>query len=257
MTRVLHLEHEGELAELHIDRPERLNAINLEVIAALEDALDYLEATPPLALILSSSGERAFVAGGDLKELAALTTREEAFAMAMRMERVLHRLERLPTLVLAAIDGDAYGGGCEIAVACDVRVAHAQARLGWTQIKFGLTPGWGGATRLAAIVGRSRALLWLASCAVVSVEEAERAGLIEVVAAQTSARKQAREMATHIAAQSPLAIRTLKEILSPSASARAGIRRERETFTTLWASRDHLDAVHAFFDGHPPTWKGE
>jgi len=257
----VHLEtlDEGRVAHLCIDRPTRRNAIDVDAMNTLAHHFDTLEAMPNLlAVVLSSTGDQAFIAGGDLKAFRDLHDRGPARAMVTQMTTLLERFEHLPAPIIAAIDGDAFGGGCEILLSCDLRVAHHTARFGFTQIRFGLTPGWGGATRLARQVGRHRALHWLVTGAIVNAPEAETAGLIEVCTPQ-AARPVALELAHKIARQSPLAVRGLKRALHLATRDQdAGARvAEREAFVDLWLSDDHFEAVEAFFAKRDPRWSGQ
>ena len=152
------LEWNGNIAILSICRPEQRNALNLASMDEIATHLDELENTTKLrALIIMSEGEKSFVAGGDLKEFNQLKTQEQGLAMAQKMASILNRLEYLPVPVIAAMEGDAYGGGWELLCACDIRIGSEKAKIGFRQAHFGLTPGWGGTTRLIRLVGFSQA----------------------------------------------------------------------------------------------------
>ena len=149
-------ESEG-LAVLTIDRPHARNAIALDTMAQLEKAID--EAAGAQALVIKGAGDRAFVSGGDLKELSALRTEEDAAAMAKRMRSICDQLAAFPAPVIAVLNGHAFGGGAEVAVAADIRVAADDIKIAFNQVTLEIMPAWGGAERLAALVGKSRALL--------------------------------------------------------------------------------------------------
>ncbi len=151
------LELDDGLAVVTIDRPHARNAISLETMGQLEKALDGAEGAR--ALVITGAGDRAFVSGGDLKELSALRTVQDASAMAWRMRSICDRLANFPTPVLAALNGHALGGGAEVAVAADIRLAADDIKIGFNQVSFAIMPAWGGAERLAALVGYSKALL--------------------------------------------------------------------------------------------------
>src|SRR6202041_1823571 len=146
------LEFDSGLAVLTIDRPHARNAISLETMGQLENALD--EAAAARTLVITGSGDRAFVSGGDLKELSALRTEEDAAAMAKRMRTICDRLASFPAPVIAALNGHALGGGAEVAVAADIRLAADDIKIGFNQVSLAIMPAWGGAERLADLVGR-------------------------------------------------------------------------------------------------------
>ncbi|MGO4758059.1 enoyl-CoA hydratase/isomerase family protein, partial [Streptomyces sp. 2MCAF27] len=154
---MVELELQDGLAFVTIDRPHACNAIDLDTMGQLEKALDAADGA--LALAVTGAGEKAFVSGGDLKELARLRTEREAADMALRMRALCDRIASFPGPVLAALNGHALGGGAELAVAADIRVAADDIRIGFNQTKLAIVPAWGGAERLARLVGPGRALL--------------------------------------------------------------------------------------------------
>ncbi len=172
------------LAVLTIDRPHARNAIALQTMDQLEDALGA--AAGAQALVIRGAGDRAFVSGGDLKELSALRTEEDAAAMAKRMRTVCDRIADFPAPVIAALNGHAFGGGAEVAVAADIRVAADDVKIAFNQVQLEIMPAWGGAERLATLVGRSRALLLAGSGTAVDATEAQRLGLVDVVLPRAS-----------------------------------------------------------------------
>src|SRR6186997_606054 len=173
------LELDDGLAIVTIDRPHARNAISLETMDQFDKALDGAEGAS--ALVITGAGDRAFVSGGDLKELAALRTELEASAMAWRMRSICDRIAGFPGPVIAAMNGHALGGGAEVAVAADIRIAADDIKIGFNQVSLAIMPAWGGAERLAAIVGRGKALLLAGSGTVLGAAEAERVGLIDRV----------------------------------------------------------------------------
>ncbi len=158
--QMVDLELDDGLAVLTIDRPHARNAISLDTMAELEKALDALDAAKTArALVITGAGDRAFVSGGDLKELSAIRTIEEASAMAWRMRTICDRFAQFPAPVIAALNGHAFGGGAEVAVAADIRVAADDIKIAFNQVSLEIMPAWGGAERLAALVGPGKALL--------------------------------------------------------------------------------------------------
>ncbi|MFJ1456230.1 enoyl-CoA hydratase/isomerase family protein [Nocardia sp. N2S4-5] len=162
-----------------INRPHARNAIAPDTMDQLDKAIDA--AAGARALVLTGAGDRAFVSGGDLKELAALRTEAQAAEMAWRMRGICDRLAAFPGPVVAALNGHALGGGAEVAVAADIRIAADDIKIGFNQVSLAIMPAWGGAERLAALVGRSRALLLAGSGAILDAAAAERAGLVDRV----------------------------------------------------------------------------
>ena len=185
------------LAVITINRPDARNAIAPATMGELEHALDAVAGAR--ALVITGAGERAFVSGGDLKELAAIRTEPAARAMALRMRRICDRLAAFPGPVVAALNGHAYGGGAEVAVAADIRVAADDTRIGFTQVNLAIMPAWGGLERLAALVGRGRALLLAGTGTVLDAAAAERIGLVDLVLPRASFAAGWRELAASLA----------------------------------------------------------
>jgi enoyl-CoA hydratase/carnithine racemase len=215
-------------------------------MTAFERHLDALEPLPDLAaVLLSTHGDRAFIAGGDLKAFHTLTSHDDAASMSGRMRAILDRFEALPSPLIAAIDGHAFGGGAELLLACDLRFAHASSTLCFSQLRFALSPGWGAAHRLRARVGRQRALYLLLSMAPISAADALTWGLIEHISHDAPALAAAQAFAAHLCDQPLRAVRSLKRALRDPTQ-------EAAIFNDLWASPDHADAVAAFLSAPKP-----
>ena len=243
----LRVEVADGLAVLTIDRPRARNAIGLRTMDALERALDGLAEQPLGALVVRGAGEGAFVSGGDLKELSQIRDEDGAIAMATRMRGLLDRVATFPAPVIAAVNGHALGGGAEVAVAADLRVAADDIRIGFTQVQLGIMPAWGGAERLAELVGRSRALLLIGTGRVLEAAEAERAGLVDVVAPRESFEATWRALAAEFASLPTGAGAAIKEVISAArpndhpALEGAAVRR----FAKLWVGEEHWRAADA------------
>ena len=192
------VEHDGPVTILTIDRPAARNAIARSTMQELAAALDEIERSAARVLVVTGAGTRVFVAGGDLKELAAIRTHDEAAAMARTMRSVLDRVATLPIPVLAAVNGDAYGGGAEVAVACDMRIAADDVRCGFNQVALGIMPAWGGIERLTALVGRGRALALMTTGRVLDAAAAHEQGLFDEVVARESFDARWHELAEQI-----------------------------------------------------------
>jgi enoyl-CoA hydratase/carnithine racemase len=193
------LEHDGPVTVLTIDRPDARNAIARATMRELADALEELERSEARVLVVTGAGTRVFVAGGDLKELATIRTHDEAADMARTMRSVLDRLATLPVPVVAALNGDAYGGGAEVAVACDIRIAADDVRCGFNQVALGIMPAWGGIERLTALVGRGRALALMTTGRVLGAGAALEQGLFDEVVPREQFDARWREVAEQIA----------------------------------------------------------
>lgn len=233
------------VAVLTIDRPHARNAIGLATIGDLGAALDAIEREPVNVLVVRGAGDRAFVSGGDLKELSAIRDEDGAIDMATRMRRLLDRFATFPVPVIAAINGHALGGGAEVAVAADVRVAADDVQIGFTQVRLAIMPAWGGAERLAELVGRSRAMLLIAEGTRLTAAEAEGVGLVERVAPRAEFDATWRRLAEAFARLPAGAGRSIKDVI---ASAKPHAHPELETeavrhFARLWVGDDHWRAA--------------
>jgi len=247
------------VATLTIRRPEVKNAIDLATMDELDRAVAALEADRALQAAIVTGAGGTFVSGGDLKSLETLEGIEAGRAMSRRMQAILLRLEGLEVPVVAAIEGYALGGGAEVALACDIRIAGADAQIGFKQIAMGIMVGWGGGQRLRALVGRARALELLLTGDMMDGEEAYRVGLVNRVVPPGNALTEAEALARRVAAQPPLAVRAIKRALyqGEAMPRERGIAYEAECFAVLWGSRDHGEAVRAFFEKRPPAFRGE
>ncbi len=237
------------IAVLTVDRPAVHNAIGLTTMPELAHVLDHLEKSSHLsALVLTGAGERTFVSGGDLKELEQLTTHEAAAAMSRRMQNLMARLSGLAIPVIGAINGDSFGGGCEVALACDMRIASSRARFAFKQVTIGITPAWGGRNRLVELVGRSLALRLMLTGEVLNAAEAMRIGLVDQVVEPGAVLDAALALARQIAANPNSAVRAIKRQVNAGAGlgGEAAVEFEADSFARTWISEDHLKAVAAW-----------
>jgi len=231
--RVVELEWDDSLAVITINRPQARNAIAPLTMDQLDEALD--RATGALALVIRGAGERAFVSGGDLKELAALRTEEAAAGMAERMRSVCDRIAGFPAPVIAALNGHALGGGAEVAVAADIRIAADDIKIGFNQVTLAIMPAWGGAERLAALVGRGRALLLAGSGTVLTAAEAEQVGLGDRVLPRESFDDGWRSIGRSLANKPAGEIKRVMGGVSPAEAVGA--------FARLWVADEHWAAA--------------
>ena len=234
------------LAVITIDRPAARNAIGSATTAELDAALAELEQRDDVAvLVITGGGDRAFVSGGDLKELSAVRTHADAMTMALRVRGVLDRIADFPAPVIAALNGHAVGGGAEVALAADIRIAADDIRIGFNQVTLGIMPAWGGAERLAQAVGRSRALLAIGTGEQYDAATARDLGLVDIVVPRSEFHERWRALAHQLAGQAPGATRAIKSVVAPAAPAlhRQFAAAASDAFATLWAADAHWAAV--------------
>src|SRR5262249_54732345 len=237
------------VAVLTVDRPAVHNAIGLTTMPELARVLDHLEdSSAPSVLVFTGAGDKTFISGGDLKELEQLTTHAAAASMSRQMQGLMDRLSRLPVPVIAAINGDSFGGGCEVALACDIRIASSRARFAFKQVTIGITPAWGGRGRLMGLVGRSIALRLMLTGEVIDAAEAARIGLVDRVVEPGEQFDAALTLARQVAANPDSAVRAIKRQIDEGSGlvGEAAIELEADSFARTWGSDDHLRAVAAW-----------
>jgi enoyl-CoA hydratase/carnithine racemase len=227
------VEFDDGLAIVTIDRPHARNAISLETMDQLEKALDGAEGA--CALVITGAGDRAFVSGGDLKELSALRTELEASSMAFRMRSICDRIAGFPTPTIAVLNGHALGGGAEFAVAADIRLAADDIKIGFNQVTLEIMPAWGGAERLVTLVGYSKALLLAGTGSVLGATEAQRIGLVDKVLPRTSFDDDWRAIAKSMATRPAGEIKRVMKGVSTTEAVAA--------FARLWVADEHWAAA--------------
>jgi enoyl-CoA hydratase len=248
-------DHDG-VALVTIVRPEVLNALSFGVVGEIAGAFEGLDANPECrAIVLTGDGARAFAAGADIKELAVQNptdlAREDPFTHWDRIRRI-----RKP--IVAAVRGFALGGGCELAMACDVIIAGDDARFGQPEIKLGVMPGAGGTQRLTRAIGKARAMDLILTGRTIEAREAETAGLVSRVVPAAETLSAAIEVAGVIASMSPIATMAAKRAVlrAEELPLEAGLELERRDFYLLFASEDQREGMAAFSEKRTPTWKG-
>jgi enoyl-CoA hydratase len=247
------------LAIVTLDRPKALNALNTHTLDELDSTFETLAGDPAVRVILlTGAGGRAFAAGADIRELAAIPP-EEGRAFSLRGQAIFRRIETLGKPVIACIQGFALGGGCELAMACTLRIAANDARFGQPEVKLGIVAGYGGTQRLPRLVGRGTALKLLLSGAIVDADEALRIGLVDEVVPAAELMTRGEALAMEIAANAPLAIaetlRAVDEGLNLPLD--LALLREAARFGELCATKDKSEGTKAFLEKRAPTWKGE
>ena len=244
------------VALVTIDRPEALNALSFDLLDELADALERLDADPACgAIVLTGAGERAFAAGADIGELSIQTP---ASLVGEGRFDVWDRIAAIGLPIVAAVRGFALGGGCELAMACDVIVAGDDARFGQPEIRIGVMPGAGGTQRLTRAIGQARAMELILTGRQIDAAEASAAGLVSRVVPAATTVDAATELAATIASMPPLAVREAKRAVRRAAELPlgAGLAAEREAFFLLFATDDQREGMAAFSEKRTPVWTG-
>ncbi len=247
--------HDG-VALVTLDRPGSLNALDFALLAELAEALERLDRDGATrVVVLTGSGERAFAAGADITELADQTPER------LRGEGHFGSWDRIAAVgvpLIAAVRGYALGGGCELAMTCDLIVAGDDAKFGQPEIRIGVMPGAGGTQRLTRAIGTARAMEMILTGAMMDAQEAKTAGLVSRVVAADETVASALAVADAIAAMPPLAVRAAKRAVLAAAELplAAGLRAEREAFFDLFATDDQREGMRAFMEKRPATWTG-
>jgi enoyl-CoA hydratase len=243
--RLIGVRDEGPIRIVTLQRPEVRNAMSEQLMDELGESLEDAESTGRRVFVVTGSGEKAFCSGGDLKEFEALRTREATMLMSLRMQRLARALRRSPVITIAALNGDAYGGGLEFALAFDLRVAATHARFGFLQVTLGITPAWRGVSRLRELVGRSSAMLLLLTGERFDARTALRYGIVERIA-EGAALESALSLARTIASYPSAAVRIIKTMVdAPLDDDDASLNLEASRFSDAWLSDDHWNALAA------------
>jgi len=248
----------GSVVTVTINRPQALNALDAPTLEALTAAFGAVEADQAVrCAILTGAGEKAFVAGADIKAMSAFTPRR-ARAFVELAHALGDLIEGMRVPVIAAVNGYALGGGCELALACDFIYASRSAKLGQPEVTLGVIPGFGGTQRLARRVGVGRARELCYTGAVIGADEAARIGLVNAVVEPEDLLPRVRAVADAIAAQAPLAVADAKRAIRRGADLPLGEANEleRQLFANLFSTDDQKEGMRAFVEKRPPTWTG-
>jgi enoyl-CoA hydratase len=245
------------IAYVTINRPQKLNALNHKAIQELADCFERIAETPEAqAVIMTGAGEKAFVAGADINELAALTP-TEARETALRGQALMNRIENLGKPVVAAVNGFALGGGCELAMACTLRIASENARFGQPEVKLGIIPGYAGTQRLPRLVGKGRALELILSGEPISAQEAWRIGLANQVVPVSDLIPAAEKVLQKVLANGPVALRYAIEAVNRGLEMveAEGEQLEANLFGLCCATEDMKEGTRAFLEKRPAQFK--
>lgn len=252
-TLILETDESG-ICTITIDRPDQLNALNDTVFVELSSALDEIEESDEIkGVIITGAGEKAFVAGADIKEFADFSP-ARAQELSLRGQKVFQRIEDLTIPVIAAVNGYALGGGCELAMACHIRIASKNALMGLPEVSLGLIPGYGGTQRLTELVGKAKALEMVMSGRFAKAEEAHQIGLVNAVA-EESAIDDSKKMMSAMLKQGPLAIKNAILAIN-EAGQDSGYESEAKLFGELFGTADFKEGTSAFIEKRKPDFTG-
>ena len=251
------VERQGRIGVVRINHPEALNALDTLVLRELGQAFDAFAADAGIDVVVLTGEGRAFVAGADIAEMSAMTA-AEGKAFGRLGADVFRKIELLPQPVIAAVNGFALGGGCELAMACDIRIASSKAKFGQPEVGLGITPGFSGTQRLPRLVGLGKAKELIYTAAVIPAEEALRIGLVNKVVAPEALMDEALALAATIASKARLAVRYAKEAINRGIETdiETGIAVEASLFGLCFATADQKEGMAAFLQKRKPDFTG-
>jgi enoyl-CoA hydratase len=251
------VERRGRVAVITINRPEKLNALNIQTRSEGAAALEELREDEGVrVVVITGAGEKAFVAGADISEFEGRTAVSQRDVMTARS--LFTAVDTFPKPVIAMINGFCLGGGCELALSCDLRVASDRARFGQPEINLGIIPGGGGTQRLTRLVGEGKAMELILTGDMIDAQHAYNLGLVNLVVPAADLEAKTLELANRIAEKSPIALRMAKEAVKTAARANLdeGLRREIDLFALTFSSEDKDEGVRAFLEKRKPDFKG-
>jgi enoyl-CoA hydratase len=252
------LDIDGAVAVLTIDRPKALNALNRQVLEEMDEAIARVSHDAALrALIVTGGGEKAFVAGADIGEMQSYTT-AQALMFAQLGHRVLGALEALHVPTIAAVNGFALGGGCELALSCDLVYASEKAKLGLPEVTLAVIPGFGGTQRLTRLLGKARAKELIFTGEMIDAAKAKEIGLVLDVLPPAELLPHCKKIAATIAKRGPLAVAQAKRVIEHGADLplKDACELERQAFALLFGTADQREGMKAFFEKRPAEFKG-
>lgn len=255
----INIQQTENITIITINRPQALNALNKEVLEELSAFFSQNHQNNAIrGVIVTGEGEKAFVAGADIKELSVLS-KEEALALSQKGHQLFKSIQDFPKPIVALVNGFALGGGCELAMACHIRIATENAKFGLPEVNLGLIPGYGGTQRLTQLVGRPKALEMAMTGDMVTAKEAKELGLVNhVVANKQEGLELATKMLTKISQKAPLAITELiKSVNAGFGFEKAGYQAEAESFAHLFTTKDFVEGTSAFMEKRTPNFTGK
>lgn len=253
------LEKNGRIATISINRPKALNALNSETLKELDCVVDMIaEDEDVYAVILTGAGEKAFVAGADITEMKDMSV-AEGRKFGMLGNKVFRKIDLLEKPIIAAVNGFALGGGCELSMACDIRIASTNAKFGQPEVGLGITPGFGGTQRLARIAGMAVAKELIFTGRIIKAEEALRVGLVNKVVEPDKVMEEAISFANTIAAQAPIAVKYCKAAINRGMQCdiETALMYESEVFGECFATEDQKEGMTAFVERREKSFKNK
>ena len=256
--KILQTERRNWIVIATIDKQETLNALDGEILGELEDVISEIEEEKTLRGLIITGAGRAFVAGADIRQQSTFSV-EEARRWGRRGSALFRRIEKLEIPTIAAVNGFALGGGCELAMACDIIIASEKAKFGQPEVKLGIPPGFSGTQRLPRRVGISKAKEWIFTGEMIPAEQAEKAGLVNKVVKPEELMDEALKMAEKIAANAPAAVRYSKACVDRGLQTDldSGIAIENELFALAFSTEDQTEGMKAFLEKREAVFKGE
>lgn len=258
MYENLKYEVTSSIATVTINRPQALNALNMDVLTELYDVFTKIEADEAVKAVILTGEGKAFVAGADIAQMHKLNAIEGRQMMILG-HKVMNLIESIEKPVIAAVNGFALGGGCELAMACDIRIASEKAKFGQPEVGLGIIPGFGGTQRLARLVGKGMAKYLIMTAELISANEAYRIGLVEKLSVPEELITEAEKIAQTIAAKAPIAIATAKTAINNGydMDMKSASKFEIETFTAAFSSDDKTEGMAAFLEKRTPEFKNK
>ena len=252
-------EKENGIATITLNKPKSMNSISNELMSELDGVLDLIAADNEIAVVIITGNEKVFAAGADIKEISQINTPVKAHAFVETIQSLFNKLERIPQPVIAAVSGLALGGGCEMCMACDIRIAADNALFGQPEIKIGVIPGAGGTQRLPRLVGVGRAKELLYTGDPIKAEEACRIGLVNKVVPLATLMDEARAMASKIAKQPGYALKMTKIVVNDGINMdlRSANAYESRSFEQLFATEDQQEGMKAFIEKRKAVFTGK
>lgn len=242
-----------------INRPKALNALNVDTLNELMDALKLAHTDEETrVIIITGSGEKAFVAGADIAQMSELSTLEGR-AMTLLGQNVFAYIEQIDKPVIAAVNGFALGGGCELSMACDIRIASKKAKFGQPEVNLGIIPGFGGTQRLPRLIGKGRAKYYIFTGEMMTAEEAYRIGLVDKLAEPEALMEDTVKTAKLIMSKAPLAVKMAKLAINTGMDVdlKSGVAYEAEAYTTTFSSEDRVEGMKAFVEKRSANFKNK
>ena len=257
--QTIELQIEGGIATIMLSRPKALNALNFAMVGELEQAVQQVRDDPTVrVVVITGAGEKAFAAGADITEFKGMSA-VDAWMFSQRIQRLYLEIERLAKPVIAAVNGFALGGGCELMMACDIVYASERAKIGQPEVNLGIIPGAGGTQRLSRLIGKQRAKELVLTGDMIGAEEAWNLGLLNKVIAHDQLMTEVKKLAEKLAAKGAVALKAAKEAVEEGydIELERGIANEGKLFGLCFGTEDKVEGVNAFLEKRPPQFRGK